>query len=588
MHLIKLSKRCLLVHTGAVLLTVLSPTFFAPSQHAYSQNLPTLDFSGRPADTRPELLDNTLPAAASPMHLPPPPAATMAPESSPVRSVFIRQITITGSTVFSAEELGAITEPYKGRTLTMTELEALRRELTLLYVNRGYVNSGAIIPDQEIHNDLLRMTIIEGSISDIRITGIHWFTEEHLRDRIALDADPPVNITRLQNRLQLLQQDDRLQLVHAELHPGDRPGEGELQVQVEEKPAMSFWLACNNYQSPSIGAERGLATFVHRNLRGHGDTLNLTYGYSSGINPLLDLWYAFPINAHDTTLLTRYRRDDSVVIDNVFGDLDIVSTSNSYELSLRHPLYRSLSQEFALALSVEHERNETSLLGEPFSFAPGVDQGEAVVVPIRFAQEWTYRSQQQVLAARSRFSWGTRAFDATAHDDDRLPDGQFFSWLGQVQWAKKFVPTNIQLLARADVQYAADPLLPVEQMAIGGRYTIRGYRENFLVRDEGLVTSLEARLPLAENHPWADYLQLAPFIDYGRSRSNFEGAINTPGDLSSVGLGIRWGATPFPGWLDGKIEAELYWGHQLRRVDQPHEDLQDEGIHFQVAMTFTF
>jgi hypothetical protein len=40
--------------------------------------------------------------------------------------------------------------------------------------------------------------------------------------------------------------------------------------------------------------------------------------------------------------------------------------------------------------------------------------------------------------------------------------------------------------------------------------------------------------------------------------------------------------------MDGKIEAELYWGHQLRRVNHLHEDLQDEGIHFQVAITFTF
>jgi len=587
MHLIRLSKRRLLMHTGIVLLTILFSSFFGPSHHANGQSLPTLDFSGRPTDTRPELLDSASPASSPSMQLPPP-AATAVPEGSLIRSVFISRITVTGSTVFSAEELAEITALYEGRTLTITDLETLRRELTLLYVNRGYVNSGAIIPDQDVDDGLLRFTIIEGTISDIRITGTRWFTEEHLRDRIALDTDPPVSVTRLQNRLQLLQQDDRLQLVRAELRPGDSPGEGELQVQVEEKPAMSFWFGCNNYQSPSIGAERGLATFVHRNLRGHGDTLSLTYGYSSGINPLLDLWYAFPINAHDTTLIVRYRQDDSVVIDKVFADLNIESTSNSYEFSLRHPLYRSLSQEFALAVSFEHERNETSLLGEPFSFAPGVDNGEAMVVPIRFAQEWTYRSQQQVLALRSRFSWGTKAFDATANDDGRLPDGQFFAWLGQVQWAKKFVPSNIQLLARADVQFAADPLLPVEQMAIGGRYSVRGYRENFLVRDEGLVASLEVRLPLVENHPWADYLQLVPFLDYGRSRSNFEGAVNNPGDLSSVGLGARWGATPCSSWTDGKIEAELYWGHQLRQVEQSHEDLQDEGIHFQIAMTFTF
>jgi len=570
---------------AALLLALHLPLVFTGT--SAGQNLPTLDFTGRPTDTRPELLERTPSPGAPQVTLPPPPPAAQVLVGSPARSVFIRQITVTGSTGFSAEEIGQITSPYENRTLTMLELETLRRDLTLLYVNRGYINSGAIIPDQEVTGGLLRLHVVEGNIAHIQVTGNKWFKEEFLRDRISLDTEAPVNIGRLQNRLQLLQQDDRIQLIRAELRPGDRPGEGELQVNVEEKPPFSAWFAFNNYQSPSVGAERGLATVAHRNLTGRGDILSCTYGYSSGINPILDTWYAIPISVHDTTLLVRYRKDDSSVIDNEFKELDIESTSDSYELSIRHPLYRSLSQEFALALSIEYERDKTSLLDEPFSFAPGVEDGVSVVVPIRFSQEWTYRTQTRVLAARSRFSLGTKVLNATEHGNDDLPDGQFFAWLGQVQWAQNIVPSNIQLLARADVQYASDPLLPIEQMAIGGRDSVRGYRENLLVRDEALVASLEARLPLLQDNRWADYLQLAPFIDYGQVRS-VDAPTAGPKDISSVGLGLRWGVAPFKGMADKKIEAEVYWGHQLRRVAHEHEDVQDDGIHFQLAMTFNF
>ena len=116
----------------------------------------------------------------------------------------------------------------------MVDMESLRRELTLLYVNRGYINSGAVIPDQEVTDGLLSLQIIEGRIAKIQITGNKWFKNEYLSDRIALDAGTPVNIIPLQNRLQFLQQDNRIRLIHAELRPGDRLGEGELQVDVEE------------------------------------------------------------------------------------------------------------------------------------------------------------------------------------------------------------------------------------------------------------------------------------------------------------------------------------------------------------------
>ncbi|HNP28337.1 MAG: hypothetical protein KC592_19850 [Nitrospira sp.] len=59
----------------------------------------------------------------------------------------IRKIHVEGSTVFTAEELSKVTASYENRELSNEDLEELRRALTLLYINNGYVNAGAIIPD---------------------------------------------------------------------------------------------------------------------------------------------------------------------------------------------------------------------------------------------------------------------------------------------------------------------------------------------------------------------------------------------------------------------------------------------------------
>jgi len=52
------------------------------------------------------------------------------------------------------------------------------------------------------------------------------------------------------------------------------------------------------------------------------------------------------------------------------------------------------------------------------------------------------------IAARSRFSVGTDALGGTIHGDPAIPDGQFFAWLGQFQWARRLDVLDIQTLFR--------------------------------------------------------------------------------------------------------------------------------------------
>jgi len=553
---------------------------------AYCQVLHSISPPERSGDRLPAFIEQKT-TTEPPVQILPPPQSAPSKEStrSLLEGIYAHKIVVTGSTVFTKEEIDRVTAPYENRTVTMEDLELLRRDLTLLYINKGYINSGAIIPDQTVADAVITVQVIEGKLTDIDLEGNRWFGDAFLRDRIALGARTPVDVYALQNRLQLLQQDQRIQRIQAELRPGTDLGESVLKVRVEEKPPYSVWLALNNYQSPTVGGEQGLISLAHQNVSGRGDILSLTYGGSSGVDyPLIDVWYAVPINVHDTTLQFRYRKDEFGVVDDVFGPLDIVSRSESYEVNLRQPVYRTLNQEIALALSLEYETNKNTLLGEPFSFSPGEVNGKSIVVPLRFLQEWTYRTQRQVIAVRSRFSIGLDTWDATINTDKSIPDGKFVSWLGQFQWVRLTDILDTQLLLRADLQLSDQSLLPIEQIGVGGRYSVRGYRENSLVSDQAFITSLEARIPIVQNMPWADYLQVCPFFDYGRA-TNKDLPDPSPKDISSVGLGFRWAALGVKSPVTFKPEVEFYWGYALRDVDQSDEDLQDSGIHFQISLT---
>lgn len=523
---------------------------------------------------------------------PKPPASPILPPLPPVPledrqrlshqvRVFVQQIKVEGNTIFPVEKLAAITQRYVGRELTTEDLEALRLELTRLYIEAGYVNSGAVIPDQSVSAGVITYQIIEGQLTDMTISGTKWFRDSYIRQRLALGAGPPLNILALQERLQFLQQDERIVRLDAELRPGTQRGEGTLDVRVEEANPFKVELAFNNYQSPTVGAERGVITVTHQNVTGHGDPLSVTYGRSEGIDVQLDASYSLPLTVSDTTLGVRYRRNTFTVVQEQFQDLDVKSRSEAYSVTLRQPLFRTLRQELAIALSAERQDNATTLLGEPFSFSPGAQRGRAVVTALRLALEWTDRTPTQVFAARSRLSVGVDALNATINESD-LPDSRFVAWLGQVQWARQLTDWGLQAIARLDLQLTTQPLLSLEQIALGGRATVRGYRENQVVRDNAVLTSFEARIPLVRNTPWADSLQLAPFLDYGHAWNTQIGT-PAPRNLLSLGLGLRYAvtlATP----VRLRPEFEIYWGIPLYHVKTEGGNLQDTGVHFQLAV----
>jgi len=514
-----------------------------------------------------------------------PPVPPLSPEEQerlPVPRLFVRQINVTGNTIFSEADLAAVTTMYVNRYLTSEDLEALRLALTRLYVNAGYINSGAVLPDQTVTAGVITFHIIEGTLTSVMVEGNRWFREGYLRQRLTLGVMPPLNIGTLQERLQLLQQDDRIERLDAELSPGVQLGESMLHVRVAERLPFFVALEFNNYQSPTIGAERGLITVAHRNLTGHGDVLNFTYGRSSGLDLQVDTSYTLPLTPRDTTVSLRYQRNDTLVVEELFAPLDITSHSEIFTLTLRHPFYRTLQREFALALSGEYLASRTFLLGEPFSFSAGANNGKAKDTALRLLAEWLDQTPEQVLAIRSRFSLGIDALGATINDDSSLPDGRFFAWLGQFQWGRRFGTRDIQLLFRLDVQLTPEPLLPLEQIAIGGRFSVRGYRENQLVRDNGLIVSLESRIPLIRNTRWAEYVQLVPFVDFGRGW-NSKIATPEPTTLVSIGLGLRWGATLYKG-LPLRVQSEVFWGYKLKNVTTEGGDLQDKGLHLQFVI----
>ena len=505
----------------------------------------------------------------------------------PTVKVYVREILVLGSTVFTPQELAQVTDPYRNREITSEDIESLRVAMTLLYVRHGYSTSGTLVPDQAIVEGLLTLQVIEGTLSRINVEGNYWFRSIYFTSRLQRDAGPPVNVNALQQRLQLFQTDPRIERINAELRPGETRGESVLNVRVAERRPIKAWLEYNNFSAPGVGSNRVMGTIVDESLLGFGDRVSVQYGQSfgidsnahgSGINPNLNVNYVIPFTPYDTTFAVDYRRTDFTVIDSNVKALDINGKFELIGFTLRQPVFRTLSQEFALALSGQSESFRTSLLGNPFEFQAGSTNGLSQVSALRFAQEYVHRTQDQVISGLSRMSFGLPVLGATVNSGPDQATGEFFSWLGQTQLVRRLNPTRVTLLARADLQLANKHLFLMEQMAVGGRYSVRGYREFTQLGDNVFLGSLETRIPVYTSAIGEELLYLVPFFDYGRAWNTNTVVAPTPEWLGSVGVGTIWNF-----WRGSRFE--LYWGQRLNPPAQVHHtNLQDYGVHLQLVV----
>src|SRR5437016_8595587 len=255
--------------------------------------------------------------------LPPPAARPDQAHKLPVETrLFVRGYHFDGNKAFSDAELAKVTEPFTNREISSEEMDQARRAVTLHYINHGYVNSGAVIPDQDPLDGIIIIRIVEGVLSGTELHGNKWLRDGYINGRLQRWSTQPLNLNELQEGLQLLRQNPNVRQVNAELKPGNAPGQSVLDVRVEDQQPFPVGLQIDNQRPPSVGAEEIWLLASDLNLTGHSDPLELRYGIAnSGAHGIefsgadnMEGSYLLPFTRFDTSLgLHGSRLNTSIV-----------------------------------------------------------------------------------------------------------------------------------------------------------------------------------------------------------------------------------------------------------------------------------
>ena len=510
-------------------------------------------------------------------------------------TITVTEFIFTGNTAFTSAELSEqFTQDLTSKPLSLNRLLKISSDIANLYAERGYSTSGAIISIPEITQQqgkgIVEIKVIEGELAEIRI-----FPEEdslklnsnYIRSRLNLATSKPLNIYKLQEALQLLQINPLIDSISATLSSGASPSQSILEVQVTEADTFNVQVFADNNRSPSVSSFRRGSTITEANLLGWGDRLNLSYTNTDG-SDAFDFGYTVPINPQNGTLSFIYSNTENEVIEPPFEDLDIESESSFYELSLRQPIIQKIDRstrtfdEVALGMTAFWRSSISTQDDDPFPVPLGTEaDGDINIFALRFTQEWTRQNASSVFALRSEFSLGLDAFDSTTNEQivgvERIPDSRFFSWRGQVQYVHLLASETL-LILRGSLQLANDALFGAEQFSLGGANTVRGYRQDTLLTDNGLLASAELRIPIVKGFSESGIVQIIPFFDFGKGWNKSNNTNPNPQNLASLGLGLLW--------REENFNCRLDYGIPLIDVDSRERTLQEQGLHLSMQWNF--
>ncbi|MES2261076.1 MAG: ShlB/FhaC/HecB family hemolysin secretion/activation protein [Pseudomonadota bacterium] len=489
-----------------------------------------------------DALKETQPPAPPPRKPPPPlqiERQDQRPLNLPAGDVLqVQSFRFEGADLIVEQELQAALAPYRGRALTMAEIEEAAGRVTALYRDRGYMVARAYVPRQDAQNGVLTIRILIGKFGQVTLKNQSLVRDSVLRQAFSpLRDGVAVSQASLERTMLVVGDMPGAQLPRLTISPGQAQGLSDFEVDIDAGPRIAGSVGLDNLDSEYTGKYRLSAGLEINSPFGLADklSLNMMGGRDS---QLLNgrLAYAFPIlgdglRAEVAAAQTTYE------LGGAYADLGATGKARSLEGRLSYPLLRSQQQnlyvnlnlsarrlrdEIALSQSVNPKKVRVGSLGAQYD-AWGEVAGRAAFSTLGATVTYGHLDiTDPALAAQNRAgadtvgNYGHVNFDATTSIE---------------------LTPHWKLNAGLSAQKAlgGKNLDSSEQMSISGRSGVKAYREA-VSGDNAYLANVEVRYALPS---WSGLTQaLGVFTDIGRVHLQNGSYTTSNGTrLSDAGLG---------------------------------------------------
>ncbi|MGC4061274.1 MAG: ShlB/FhaC/HecB family hemolysin secretion/activation protein [Aquabacterium sp.] len=483
-----------------------------------------------------------------------PPAAAAAPAAA-VPTFDVLEFEVEGNTVLPVAAVEKAVTPFMGPGKTIADVEAARAALEKAYQDAGFLTVFVDLPEQSTAEGVIRLSVLEGRVERLAVTGSHYFSQGRIRERVPELSEGKVpNFNVVQAQLaEVNRTDDRR--VQPVLRPGHNPGAVEAELQVTDKLPLHGTVELNNNHAQFTPQWRLQTALHYDNLFQSDNSLTfmaITAPQNPSASKVFSLDYAVPTGGGDSWRYTLLYSDSNV---DALGAATILGKGYDVGLKRQLALTGTASLNHTLTLGVDYKNNKESTLAG----------GDSIYTPVRyipFSIDYTGFLQWESgglssLSAQNVFGFKRlmqHNHDCGFGDADQFEckragaDGGFAYLRLDARHSQPIQKWHVDV--RVAGQIASQALIGAEQYALGGPDAVRGYLSAEAVGDNGAMGSLEVHTPNlmggtdtdASKQPWWGTSEghLYGFIDGGRVRTiNASAGQVAAQSLASFGLGFK-------------------------------------------------
>lgn len=471
----------------------------------------------------------TLQELREPNQLRPPDQGLVIPPQTPTVTVPggpkvpLRQISFSGHSRFSDEQLKAVVDDALGGQYDLAGLRDIAWRITRYYQNNGYPFARVFLPAQTMNDGTLQIKIVEGRYGQLIVRGDERFTTPVKAWLQPLQPGEVITSDQLE-RITLLLSDQPGILTAPLIRPGQEFGTGDLQVGIEPDARFSGDVAADNYGDRTSGEYRSRFNLNINRPFTFGDQLQLRGMITNETLLTGSIQYNRPVGARGLRAQIGYAHTD-YELGKEFSNLDATGKAQVGSFGLSYPLIRSQQTNLSLAAVYQHKRLEDEI---------GLtnDRTRRTSNSIPFSLFFDHRDG----LAGGGISYGSISWTAgRVTFKENIPDspeGSFNKINLDIARIQKLT-TNLALFARVVAQKSDGNLDSSEDFGVGGIYGVRAYPSGEGYGDQGILAQLELRYRIR---------QLIPYLFYDLGHVRIDKSSTNPDNhrrIEGAGFGLR-------------------------------------------------
>ncbi|WP_094606309.1 Hemolysin transporter protein ShlB [Sporomusa silvacetica DSM 10669] len=461
-----------------------------------------------------------------------------------------------------------LTKKYQGQKIGWQGINIIVKILTNAFIDRGYVTTRVLIPQQDIATGVLTLQVVPGTIKDFKLS------DPAIRaDWKSAFPTRPGDILNLRDLEQGLEQMKRVPSQDAEMQllPGDKPGESIVQITVKQKKPWKLVLSLDDSGSKATGKLQESETFSLDNLFGVNDLFNISlnsdaerkgdqYGTKGD-----SFSYSFP-QGYWTYSLSSSVYKYHQTIENLGTFFVPSGRTRNLEIKAEKLVYRDQTRKTSLAFSLIKSRSKSYIDDTEIE----IQRRKTTAAKLALNHK-QYNGQAVVdytVAYKRGVPWLGAQDDPSASQSNQ-PTTHYNIWTLDASLTTPVTigKTKASYNSALHGQYTKDLLYAAEFLSIGNRYTVRGFDgEQTLAAETGWYLRNEISVPIKETGP-----EIYLALDVGHIGGASAG--QSPGkSLVGSTLGLR-------GTLAG-AQYEVFIGKAIKRP--AGMDVPDHVLGFQL------